>query len=137
MHLKARNMCQPCCITDGNMEKSFGGYSVVYWGQRPTNTLHCAIGCVGNTDLKSSNPIILFSCRSFLLKAMLRWELVGLIESQYTWQQPLLLVEEKTGKLRSISSTLNARILRTKVLFSSFFYLHVTVKKTFIQKMRE
>jgi len=32
----------------------------------------------------------------------------------------------------SISSTLNARILRTKVLLGSFFYLHVTAKKMFI-----
>ncbi len=38
--------------------------------------------------------------------------------------------------LLSILSTLNARILHTKVLFGSFFYLHVTAKKMLVQKMR-
>ncbi len=38
--------------------------------------------------------------------------------------------------LLSISSTLNGQILRTEVLFGSFFYVHVTANKTFVRKTR-
>ncbi len=41
----------------------------------------------------------------------------------------------RNDDLPSISSTLNAQILCMKVLFSSFFYLHVTAKKKFVLKM--
>jgi len=41
----------------------------------------------------------------------------------------LWVLKDTLGHLLSISSTLSEQILCTKVLFGSFFYLHVTAKK--------
>ncbi len=66
-------------------------------------------------------------CRALFIKT-------SLIARMLKKSTQLWVLKDTLGHLLSISSTLSEQILCTKVLFGSFFYLHVTAKKRRLNK---